>query len=318
TFGDLIGSAYSLSYYIVPDSLSYKWRLITTGNGKFDLWNLDMISANLPSSKVMHDSIFYKYPDLTQTMVSSYQCLDNAITVGNYTNRSSYIDYNHQLYYAKETPGKRHSTSSSGPTRDGRIKPDIIAPGDMILSSLLLSLRATYIANAPSAITPEAYHVRSGGTSSAGPGVAGIAALYLQKNPTATAMQVKNAILNCARQDGFTGLTPNNEYGYGKADGFKTLTDCSPDAIDTHDQPISFSIYPNPSYLGSLIHMELFLPSGVFAEKLSIYTELGTCITTIDSPAAQIQLSQHLSAGIYFCKLITNTQTVTIKKLVIL
>lgn len=317
-FGDLIGGTYAMSYYIVPDSTSYKWRLITTGSGKFDLWNMSMVSSGIPPSNVMHDSVYYKYPDLQQTIVSSYQCLDNVITVGNYTNRKSYIDYNYKLYYAKETPGKRHSSSSCGPTRDGRLKPDIIAPGDMILSSLVQTLRPVLIAVNPSALAPGGYYVRDGGTSSSGPGVTGIAALYLQKNPTATAMEIKNAILHCARQDNFTGSTPNNMYGYGKADGFKTLTECGLIGVnDQQEDALSFHIYPNPAASGAIVNFDISLPPGSL-QTLTIYNELGACVTRLSAPKTQMQLTQYLAPGLYFCKLISTTGIVATKKLVIL
>lgn len=318
-YGDLIGSTYSMIYYIVPDSTSYKWRLLTTGSGKFDLWNLAMMSTGIPSSKVMKDSAFYKYPDLKQTIVSSFQCLDNVITVGNYTNRKSYIDYNLKPYYNKETPGKRHPTSSCGPTRDGRIKPDIIAPGDMVISSLVQTLRPVLIASNPSAVAAGGYHVRDGGTSSSGPGVAGIAALYLQKNPSASAMEVKNAILHCARQDAYTGITPNNQYGYGKADGFKTLTECDVNGISSFTMDaLNLQIHPNPAHAGNVLLIDASLPTGTIIQQLSIYNELGECMLNLFSSKAEVQLPQHLSPGIYFCKLITNTQIVATKKLVIL
>jgi subtilisin family serine protease len=320
SYGDLVGGTYSMEYFITPDSMSYVWRLLLTGSGKFDLWNTDNIfNGTLPSSAVMKDSIFYKRPDFDQTIVSSYQCLDNVITVGNYANRKTYIDYNHNPYYGSGTPGKRYPTSSCGPTRDGRIKPDIIAPGDVMLSALVQSLRPQYIALLPTSITPEAYHTRDGGTSSSGPGVAGIAALYLQKYPTATAMQVKNAILNCSRQDAFTGTTPNNAYGYGKADAFKTLTACTITGIDAgNKEMLSFNIYPNPAGSGSTVHIDASLPTGTFIQRLEIYTEMGARVVTLSSPKAEIELTKQLAPGIYFCKLITNTQTVTTKKLVIL
>lgn len=319
TFGDLIGSSYAMSYLIIPDSTSYKWRLITTGSGKFDLWNMGMVSSGIPPSNVMHDSVYYKYPDLLQTIVSSYQCLDNVITVGNYTNRKSYIDYNYKLYYAKETPGKRHSTSSCGPTRDGRLKPDISAPGDMILSSLVQTLRPVLIALNPSALAPGGYYVRDGGTSSSGPGVTGIAALYLQKNPTATATEIKNAILHCARQDHFTGSTPNNMYGYGKADGFKTLTECGLIGInDQQEDVLSFHIYPNPAASGAIVNFDISLPPGRSLQTLAIYNELGACVTRFSAPKTQMQLTQSLAPGVYFCKLISTTGIVATKKLVIL
>jgi subtilisin family serine protease len=320
SYGDVMEGDYSMEYFIIPDSMSYAWRLITTGSGKFDAWNTDNIFiGTLPSSTVMKDSVFYKKPDLNQTIVSSYQCLNNVITVGNYSNRKMYIDYNHNPYYSSGTPGKRFPTSSCGPTRDGRIKPDIIAPGDAMLSSLVLSLRTQYIAIIPTALTPEAYHVRDGGTSSAGPGVAGIAALYLQKYPTATAMQVKNAILGCARQDVFTNGTPNNSYGYGKADAFKTLTGCGITGIDANNnETVSLRIYPNPANNGSTIHVDVSLPSGMSIQRLEIYNEMGARVLMLNAPKAEIELTKQLAPGIYFCKLISNTHVVATKKLVIL
>ena len=129
-----------MSFNIVPDSTTYLWRLITTGSGKFDVWNFDLYSGALPSMASMSDSIYYKSPDLNQTIVSSFQCLDNVITVGNYTNRKSMLNYNSVMFIDNtRTPGQRHPNSSSGPTRDGRIKPDIAAPGDFIMSCSLLS-----------------------------------------------------------------------------------------------------------------------------------------------------------------------------------
>jgi subtilisin family serine protease len=320
SYGDLLEGNYSMEYYIIPDSMSYTWRLITTGSGRFDLWNTDNIFTGvLPSSATMKDSVFYKRTDFDQTMVSSYQCLDNVITVGNYSNRKMYLDYNHNPYYSSGTPGKRFPTSSCGPTRDGRIKPDIIAPGDAMLSALVQSLRTQYIANLPTSITPEAYHTRDGGTSSSGPGVAGIAALYLQKYPTATAKQVKNAILACSRQDAFTGATPNNSYGYGKADAFKTLTGCGITGVDTDNkQELSVRIYPNPATNGSTVRMDVSLPAGTFVQRLEIYNEVGSRVVMLTSPKAEIELTKQLAPGIYFCKLITNTQVVTTKKLIIL
>jgi hypothetical protein len=143
--------------------------------------------------------------------------------------------------------------------------------------------------------------------------------LYLQKYPTATAMQVKNAILNCSRQDAFTGTTPNNAYGYGKADAFKTLTACTITEIDAaNKEMLSFNIYPNPARNGATVHMDASLPAGTFIQRLEIYTEMGARVWTLSSPKTEIELTKQLAPGIYFCKLITNTQVVTTKKLVIL
>lgn len=56
------------------------------------------------------------------------------------------------------------------------------------------------------------------GTSSAAPHVVGAAALLLQYNPGLTHTQIRQILLNTAKQDNFTGNVPNDEWGYGKLD----------------------------------------------------------------------------------------------------
>jgi hypothetical protein len=58
----------------------------------------------------------------------------------------------------------------------------------------------------------------------ASPIVAGIAALYLQKRPTATYDEIKQALICTAVKDNFTGPTANTEYGNGKVNAFAALT----------------------------------------------------------------------------------------------
>src|SRR5205823_2140619 len=70
-------------------------------------------------------------------------------------------------------------------------------------------------------------HRINGGTSAASPVVAGIAALYLQKYPNASNMDIKNAIIGCSKTDVQTGSAlPDYHWGYGKVDAFHALTGC--------------------------------------------------------------------------------------------
>ncbi len=111
------------------------------------------------------------------------------------------------------------STSSRGPAADGRVKPDITAPGTVIAGS-----RAGSGSSVSGFI--DANHAWSTGTSHAAPQVAGAAALFTQfwKNTHAgqypNPSLVKAAILNTAQEmNGTTTNTstiPNGNEGWGR------------------------------------------------------------------------------------------------------
>ena len=102
--------------------------------------------------------------------------------------------------------------SSRGPTDDGRIKPDLVAPGTNILSTRSFHSKSTDLWG-----RYDDYYVWSGGTSMSTPLVAGAAAVtreVLQKrfniqNPSATLIK---GILMATSEDLFPG-----QYGFGGA-----------------------------------------------------------------------------------------------------
>jgi subtilisin family serine protease len=96
--------------------------------------------------------------------------------------------------------GKIAYFSSRGPTRDGRIKPDITAPGYWILS----------------AWSGSTGYIEKAGTSMASPVVAGIVAQLLEVNSNLDVFQVKDILSKTALSDSYTLTLPNYTYGYGK------------------------------------------------------------------------------------------------------
>ena len=319
--GSLANGTYLKEFYIIPDSANYDWRLITTGSGSFDAWSYDVINSGLPSVATMPDSIYYKMPDVNKTVCTSFQCLNEVVAVGNYMNRWSYVDYAHNLYVdSAVVPGRRVDVSSIGPTRDGRIKPDVASPGDMTVSCVVLSLIPSITCCYADALSEDSVHVRSGGTSDASPSVAGIAALYLQKNPNATAIDVKNAIINCTTHDVFTGNNlPNNYWGYGKANAFGALTGCG---INVDNLPpsslYSFLIYPNPSSEGTMLNVNITDFKSSDKVELKIYNAIGELVKTSTINNNSVQLNNSLKSGVYFCNLIVNGKNTVTRKLVIL
>jgi serine protease AprX len=118
---------------------------------------------------------------------------------------------------ATSSDGELASFSGTGPTADGRIKPEVVAQGMGI-----------YWADGT---TTTGYSIVSG-TSCATPLVAGAAALLLSAHPELTNMQVRDALMKTTiqRKDGTseTALYPNNYYGSGFVDAFAAALSLGP------------------------------------------------------------------------------------------
>ncbi|HEY5912061.1 MAG TPA: S8 family serine peptidase [Verrucomicrobiae bacterium] len=112
--------------------------------------------------------------------------------------------------------------SSRGPCEDGRIKPDLVAPGTWI-SSLQSQSATDEFAWAPI----DSLYQYQGGTSQAGPHAAGAAAIFVQfyrrshNNSTPSPALVKAALINSATPlDPSFGNSPvpNMDQGWGRVD----------------------------------------------------------------------------------------------------
>uniref|UniRef100_A0A832HZ99 Peptidase S8/S53 domain-containing protein n=1 Tax=Eiseniibacteriota bacterium TaxID=2212470 RepID=A0A832HZ99_UNCEI len=115
-------------------------------------------------------------------------------------------------------PGNLAPFSSPGPTRDGRMKPDIAAPGLAIGSTRSFDISATCPAGSPSTYLNDGMnHVINSGTSMAAPHVTGAIGLLMQKYGfTVTPAFAKSFLSGRAIVDGFTGAVPNTDWGAGK------------------------------------------------------------------------------------------------------
>ncbi len=186
-FAQLRGGQYFMRVIVKqPDSTEYNFRFISTGNGAFDVWSHGIFGSStmtidLPDPSEFPDIVKYVMPDKEQSIVDSWACSPNVITVANYVGEVDYIDYNGDLQTVNGVENEIAEASSSGPTRDGRIKPDIAATGDVTLSSGPLDFLQTLITNEPYKVAPGGFHFRGGGTSIASPVVAGAVALYFEK-----------------------------------------------------------------------------------------------------------------------------------------
>jgi subtilisin family serine protease len=306
-YAQIVGTKYSMIFFIVPDSTNYYFRGITSGLGKTDCWSFDMINSGLPTASIYPAITKYKLPDFDQTICSSFQCSEKVLTVGQYVNRNNYIDVNNNLVTFPTTEGAIAASSSMGPTRDGRIKPDVTSTGEVTMSCLKLSSQAWFLANQPFKLAQGGMHIRDGGTSSSAPAVAGIIALYLQSNPAAGWQDIRNRVMLCAVQDNFTGTTiPNNTWGYGKADAMEVLTGCNALSVgETTDRRIS--IFPNPA--SSLLNVDF---GGIRIKTIKIMNVLAQEVKsyTLNDDKIVLDISA-LPAGFYILSAEGNQELTT-------
>jgi Subtilase family len=147
----------------------------------------------------------------------------NVIAVGACENVPNTLAETYGLY--DDGPDTVADFSSRGPCQDGRIKPDLVAPG-------------TWIASCASSSAPDEasiawsvidnYYVYMGGTSMSGPFAGGAAADFVQyykslhTNAVPSPALVKAALINSAVElneaDGGPGPIPNNDEGWGRID----------------------------------------------------------------------------------------------------
>lgn len=141
--------------------------------------------------------------------------------------------------------------SSRGPTADGRIKPDVVAPGSYILSA-----RSRDTSSRGWGLTDDNLYFFDGGTSMATPLVAGCVALireYLAREhdlASPSAALVKAMLINGAQDitgqyvPSEAGGIPNNSEGFGRVDMAATLSDSvqfrdEGTALDTGEEEVT-------------------------------------------------------------------------------
>ncbi len=138
-----------------------------------------------------------------------------AIAVGGYVSKNRWVNYLGERLETGYRVGDLLPFSGRGPTRDGRIKPDITAPGSIIVAAKPLGPPS-------STLDINEYYTVKHGTSMAAPHVAGAVALILQLFPNASYQDVYQALISAAER---VGETPSNEWGWGKlnAKAFRML-----------------------------------------------------------------------------------------------
>jgi hypothetical protein len=196
-FSDVLANAeiYIGDYNMVLTNNSYSaYDPGCATEGEYDFLSYYLDAQLTASPTLLHvfaagnDGRYSCTPYITQyaTIKSGYQCAKDVLTVGNLDNSTYIISVG----------------SSSGPTGDGRLKPEIVAGGTNIISTF-----------------PNNTYASNSGTSMASPTVTGSLALLVQRyrqlhgGTTPPAALMKALVCNTATDLGNPG--PDFKYGFG-------------------------------------------------------------------------------------------------------
>ena len=192
-----------------------RWSLVLDGHApRWDVWVSDEPSAATPAhfvDRVAEDDRL----DMPATTRS-------AIVVGSFVTRNQWMTVDAMAVTRTAIVGSASTFSSSGPTSDDRFAPDVLAPGEYIVSALSADAspdnpKSAFFVAPGNHLTwgDDGVHAILRGTSQAAPHVAGAIALLFQADPTLTSSAVREILRVTARDDG-AGFTP--KLGFGKLD----------------------------------------------------------------------------------------------------
>jgi subtilisin family serine protease len=294
---------------------SGQWQITVTDTGgtggRYDAW-------------IVSGSAVIVNGDSSSTIDEPGNARD-VITVGSFNTKAVWPSLSgNQNYLASYPLGVLSSFSSQGPTRDGRTKPDICAPGAWISAALSDdALWQGYLVN------PDGVHTMELGTSMAAPHVAGTAALLLSINPQLTAEELRSVLTQTAMHDGFTGTAPGNRWGWGKLNVFDAVASIDqpePPPVDppsSEDQIPEITLQENP--VSAIARFDLAILSGATSAELRIYAVDGSLVYKAfihpSSDHAEWPLitdrGQSVASGLYLVVLVTDRGTSDVAKLVI-
>lgn len=157
--------------------------------------------------------------------------------------------------------------SSAGPRVDGVQKPDVTAPGKVVISAL--SRDAILFDGFPWLVEQDSVHVGLLGTSMASPQLAAAVAVLLQIQPDLTPEEVRELIRLSAARDAFVpAALPHPIWGAGKLDAAAAARRLRPQGLAGGEQDVNLSA--NPVRGDALVINYAEVP-----RSLAVYTVIG-------------------------------------------
>ena len=319
--GKLIGAAFGASFILGKTEIDgveiqLEEDLFVEGLEWMERLGADVVSASLGYND------WYTYPDFdgrtaTTTKAARIAARKGVLLVAAMGNEGNYRDAKTGSTGTMIAPADADSIvsvgavnssrrlagfSSTGPTADGRVKPEVVAQGVSVYS-----------------MYGETGYTFGNGTSFATPLTAGVAALILSAHPTLTPMQVRDRLMLTARAlyDTSLGMVshPNNFYGWGMVDAVKSVDVPVVRISDEIPLPGQFVLrqnYPNPFNGSTTIIVDASEETTI---ELTIHNSLGQRVRRLYLGKAQVgtnyfqwvnaldDAGMPVAAGVYFCRL---------------
>ena len=165
-------------------------------------------ASRLPASALFPNKFFLLEGDGYNTIISPASASE-VICVGSYVSRSEWVDWENRIRDENLSVGSISAFSSLGPLLNGARKPDMAAPGEMVVAAF-----STDAWEKSNRIYRDGRHVSMRGTSMAAPHVTGAIALMYEQNPNLTASEVKYILTRSATDQGPVGW--DKAWGYGE------------------------------------------------------------------------------------------------------
>jgi subtilisin family serine protease len=195
---------------------SGRWQLRLAGRvRRWDLW---LTTTTLPGEVVLRGALD---PDDHLTIPG---LAEDVITVASYTTKQSWRSFLGRLVERGLQEGRASEFSGTGPSADGRFKPDLAAPGEFIAAALSSDAlpdepQSAFFTPLRSLWADDGVHGLLRGTSMATPHVTGAVALLLSRRPDLDAPRLRELLRATARtgDDSFNlGATWSPKWGFGR------------------------------------------------------------------------------------------------------
>ncbi|ALF54951.1 peptidase S8 [Nostoc piscinale CENA21] len=174
-------------------------RNTSSQDTRLDVWTLDDTSSVFFTGTSVKDAVKIGSPGAAST----------AVTVAAYTTKVKYTDIDNQVREVGLELNSISDFSSEGPLRNDAQKPDVAAPGAMIVAALSSN------ANSDRSMTVNSKFLAMAGTSMATPFVTGLVALLLQRDRNLDPNTIKELFRQNSSIPGKPAGTFDNKWGYG-------------------------------------------------------------------------------------------------------